>query len=145
MHVNYCLKRVVVTGLGPVTPVGIGKEPFWENVIHGKSSFKRIEFPNRDMAQYRCQIAAPIEGFDIYQFIDRTKHSRHLGKTSQYAIAATRLALMDAGLTLGKNEETREGSSPSRGTGSDQRVGSLSDRGDFGGRGRGDGTYGELP
>ena len=60
------------------------------------------------MSQYRCQIAAPIEGFDIYQYIERTKHSKHLGKTSQYAIAASQLALMDAGLTLEKNEEVIE-------------------------------------
>ncbi|HSB04814.1 MAG TPA: beta-ketoacyl-[acyl-carrier-protein] synthase family protein [Thermodesulfobacteriota bacterium] len=101
-------KRVVVTGVGPVTPVGFGKEAYWKSLIEGRSSFKRIEFPNRDMNQYRCQIAAPIEGFDPYRYIDRTKHSKHLGKTSQYAIAATRLALMDAGLTLEKNDEIED-------------------------------------
>ena len=98
-------RRVVVTGVGPITPVGFGKETYWESLIQGRSSFKRIEFPNRDMNQYRCRIAAPIEGFDIYQYIHRTKHSKHLGKTSQYAVAAAWLALTDAGLTLEKNEE----------------------------------------
>ena len=106
--VNGYNKRVVVTGVGPVTPVGLGKEAYWESLIQGRSSFKRIEFPNRDISQYRCQIAAPIEGFDAYQYMDRTKHSKHLGKTSQYAIAATRLALMDAGLTLEKSEEVKD-------------------------------------
>ena len=101
-------RRVVVTGVGPITPVGFGKEIYWESLIQGRSSFKRIEFPNRDMNQYRCQIAAPIEGFDVYQYIDRTKHSKHLGKTSQYAIAAAKLALLDAGLTLEKNEEVEK-------------------------------------
>ncbi len=104
-------RRVVVTGVGPITPVGFGKETYWESLIQGRSSFKRIEFPNRDMNQYRCRIAAPIEGFDIYQYIHRTKHSKHLGKTSQYAVAAARLALMDAGLTLEKNEEAEGASS----------------------------------
>jgi 3-oxoacyl-[acyl-carrier-protein] synthase II len=104
-------RRVVVTGVGPITPVGFGKETYWESLIQGRSSFKRIEFPNRDMNQYRCRIAAPIEGFDVYQYIQRTKHSKHLGKTSQYAIAAAWLALMDAGLTLERNEEAEGASS----------------------------------
>ena len=101
-------KRVVITGVGPVTPVGIGKEAYWESLVHGRSSFKRIEFPNRDMAQYRCQIGAPIEGFDLFQYVDRVKHSKYLGKTSQYAIAATWLALKDAGIAIEKNEGGKE-------------------------------------
>jgi len=93
-------KRVVVTGIGPVTPIGIGKEAYWESLVKGKSSFKRIGFPNRDMAQYRCQIGAPIEDFDLFQYVPRTKHSKYLGKTSQFAIAATWHALRDAGIEL---------------------------------------------
>lgn len=104
-------KRVVITGVGPITPVGIGKEAYWESLTQGKSHFKRVEFPNRDMSQYRCQICAPIEGFDTYQYIDRTKHSRYLGKTSQYALVATKLALKDAGLDLEKSEEGKGGES----------------------------------
>jgi len=98
-------KRVVITGVGPVTPIGIGKEAYGESLIRGKTSFKRIEFPNRDMAQYRCQIGAPIEGFDFYTYADRTKHSKHLGRTSQFAIVATLLALKDAGIELEKGKE----------------------------------------
>ena len=98
---------MVVTGVGPVTPVGIGKEPFWESLIHGKSSFKRIAFPNRDIAEYRSHIGAPIEGFDLFQYIQRTKRSRHLGRTSQFAIAATWFALKDAGIEFEINEEDK--------------------------------------
>ena len=98
----------MITGVGPVTPVGIGKEAYWESLIHGKSRFKRIEFPNRDMAQYRCQIGAPIEGFDLFQYVDRIKHSKHLGRTSQFAIAATWLALRDAGIPIEKGECVKE-------------------------------------
>jgi 3-oxoacyl-[acyl-carrier-protein] synthase II len=97
-------KRVVITGIGPVTPVGIGKEAYWESLVQGKSSFKRIEFPGRDMSQYRCQIAAPIEGFDLGQYVERSKHSKYFGKTSQYAIAAAKVALEDAGIQFERND-----------------------------------------
>ena len=101
-------RQVVVTGVGPVTPVGCGKEAYWESLICGKPAFKRVEFPGRDMNQYRCKVAAPIENFDLYQFVGQTKHSRYLGKTSRYAIAAAFLALKDAGLDLEKNEPRKE-------------------------------------
>jgi 3-oxoacyl-[acyl-carrier-protein] synthase II len=107
MHLDNYRKRVVVTGVGPVTPVGIGKEPYWESLVHGKTAFKRILFPDRDMSQYRCQIGAPLETFDLFQFIPRTKHSRHLGRTSQFAIAGTYLALKDAGFELEINHEDK--------------------------------------
>ncbi len=97
-------RRVVVTGIGPVTPVGIGKEAYWESLVQGKSSFKRIQFPNCDMTQYRCQIGAPLEGFDLGQYVVKSKHSKYFGRTSQYAIAATKLALEDAGIQIERNE-----------------------------------------
>src|SRR4030043_358696 len=104
MSVRNYKKRVVITGVGPVTPVGVGKEAYWESLIHGKGSFKRVSFPNREMSQYRCQIGAPIEGFDLYQYVNRTKHSKHFGKTSQFAVAGTRLALNDAGIQVEQKE-----------------------------------------
>ena len=103
-------RRVVVTGVGPVTPIGFGKEAYWESLIEGRSSFKRVVFPNRDMSQYRCQIGSPIEGFNVYDYIDRTKHSKYFGKTSQYAIAAAWLALTDAGIVIEKGNEGSEDS-----------------------------------
>jgi len=107
MHLNNYRKRVVVTGVGPVTPVGIGKEPYWESLVHGKTAFKRILFPDRDMSQYRCQIGAPLETFDLFQYIPRTKRSKHIGRTSQFAIAGTYLALKDAGFELEINHEDK--------------------------------------
>lgn len=109
MNLRNYKKRVVITGVGPVTPVGIGKNVYWENLIHGRSSFKRIEFPNRDMSQYRCQIGAPVEGFDLGQYVEKTKHSRYFGRTSQFSIAATSLALRDSGIEIERNEEGKEG------------------------------------
>jgi len=109
MRVRNYKKRVVITGIGPVTPIGIGKEAYWENLANGKSSFRRISFPEKDMSQYRCQIGAPIEAFDLFRFVERSKLSKHLGKTSQFAIAATWLALQDAGIELDKNDLEKEG------------------------------------
>ena len=60
------------------------------------------------MNQYRCQVAAPLEGFDLFQYVDRTKHTKYFGKTSQFAVAATSLALKDAGIELQKNEDGEE-------------------------------------
>jgi 3-oxoacyl-[acyl-carrier-protein] synthase II len=108
MDLENCRKRVVITGIGPVTPVGIGKEAYWTSLIQGKSSFQRITFPNREMSQYRCQIAAPLEGFDLFQYVDRTKHTKYFGKTSQFAVAAASLALKDAGIEFQKNEDKQE-------------------------------------
>ena len=107
MELKNYRKRVVVTGVGPVTPIGIGKEAYWESLIQGKSSFKRIAFPNRDIAQYRSQIGAPIEEFDLFQYVERTKRSKYLGRTSRFAVAGTRLALGDAGIELEFNEEDK--------------------------------------
>ena len=105
MSVRNYKKRVVITGVGPVTPVGIGKEAYWESLIKGKSSFQRFSFPERDMSSYRCQIRSPIEGFELSQYVNPTKHSKRLGRTSQFAIAATRLALMDAGIEIEEKKE----------------------------------------
>ncbi len=98
-------KRVVITGLGPVTPVGIGKETYWESLLKGRSGVKRIDFPGFDMDQYKTKIAAPIENFDLSDYVIETKKSKYLGRTSRFAIAGTMLALKDAGLSVELNEE----------------------------------------
>ncbi|HMK51775.1 MAG TPA: beta-ketoacyl-[acyl-carrier-protein] synthase family protein [Thermodesulfobacteriota bacterium] len=102
-------KRVVITGIGPITPVGVGKEAYWESLSRGKTSFRKISFPDRDMSQYRCHIGAPIDGFDLSHFVERSKLSKHLGRTSQYAIAGAWLALKDSGIELDKNDFEKEG------------------------------------
>ncbi len=108
-------RRVVITGVGPVTPVGIGKEPYWRSLIEGRTAFKRIEFPNRDMSQYRCRIAAPIEGFNFYDHVERTKYSKHFGRTSQFAVLGSQLALKDAGMELEKKEREKDDFSEGKG------------------------------
>ena len=98
-------KRVVITGVGPVSPVGIGKDPYWESLLMGRSGVKRIDFSGFDMDQYRTKIAAPIEHFDLSDYVIETKKSKYLGRTSRFAIAGTILALNDADLGVQLNEE----------------------------------------
>jgi 3-oxoacyl-[acyl-carrier-protein] synthase II len=95
----------VITGLGPVSPVGIGKEPYWKSLLTGKSGAKRIDFPGFDMDQYKTKIAAPIENFNLSDYVIETKKSKYLGRTSRFAIAGTVLALKDADLGVELNQE----------------------------------------
>jgi 3-oxoacyl-[acyl-carrier-protein] synthase II len=93
-------KRVVITGLGPITPIGHGKEEYWNALIKGKSGGKRINFEGFDMDQYASQVACPIEGFALTDFVERSKDQKYLGRTSAFALAGAKLALDDAGFEL---------------------------------------------
>jgi 3-oxoacyl-[acyl-carrier-protein] synthase II len=93
-------KRVVVTGLGPVTPIGIGKESYWRSLMEGKSGVGLVEFPNFDMGQFRTRIGAQIHGFDVHDYLPFHKADRHLGRASQFALVGAKLALEDAEIEL---------------------------------------------
>lgn len=93
-------KRVVITGLGPITPIGIGKEEFWASLIVGRSGARKINFEDYDMDQYTSQIACTVEGFSLANFIQRGKDFRYFGRTSEFAMSGTKLALDDAGIDL---------------------------------------------
>ena len=93
-------KRVVITGLGPVTPIGIGKEAFWESLIAGRSGAKKIQFEGCDMDQYASQIACTVDSFSLTDFLRKKKDFKYLGRTSAFAMAATKLAFEDSGLEL---------------------------------------------
>ncbi len=102
-------KRAVITGLGPVTPIGIGKEEFWASLISGRSGARKINFEGYDMDQYNCQIACTVEDFSLTDFIERSKDFRYFGRTSEFAMAGTKLALDDAGFDL---EYVKKGKAP---------------------------------
>ena len=93
-------RRVVITGLGPVTPIGTGKEAFWRSLMSGRSGAKRIRFEDCDMDQFDSQVACPIEDFSLANFIDKSKDFKYFGRTSEFALAGTKLALDDAGFAL---------------------------------------------
>ena len=90
-------KRVVVTGLGTVNPVGIGIEETWKNIKAGKSGIGKIT--KFDASQLPSQIAGEVKGFKPEEFMPAKLVSR-VDTFIQYAIASTRMALEDAGLPL---------------------------------------------
>jgi 3-oxoacyl-[acyl-carrier-protein] synthase II len=91
-------RRVVITGIGAVTPIGIGKEAFWEGLLAGKSGVTRID-DIVNLTDIPVKIGAYIREFDPLQFMDK-KRARRLGRASQLALAATKLALEDGLLKL---------------------------------------------
>jgi 3-oxoacyl-[acyl-carrier-protein] synthase II len=86
-------RRVVITGLGVVAPNGIGKEPFWQNLIAGKSAIDYITA--FDASPLSCQVAAEVKDFHPSDFMS-ARRAKVMGRFSQLAVAATRLALEDA-------------------------------------------------
>jgi 3-oxoacyl-[acyl-carrier-protein] synthase II len=88
-------RRVVITGLGVVAPNGIGKRPFWQSLLNGRSAVGRVTA--FDASEYPCRIAAQVKDFRISEFVSG-RHRRPLARFSQFAVAASRLAIEDAGL-----------------------------------------------
>ena len=87
-------KRVVVTGIGVISALGIGKQPFLESLIAGRSGVRLIE--RFDTTDYPVKIAAEVRGFDPLEFIDK-KMVRRMDRFAQYAAAASTMALADSG------------------------------------------------
>lgn len=89
--------RVVITGLGAVTPIGIGKENFWNALIEGKNGIDRITL--FDPEGYPSQIAAEVKDFVPEDFMDK-KESKRMDRYTQFALAASKLAIKDANIDL---------------------------------------------
>ena len=99
-------KRVVITGLGAITPVGNTAEAFWQALLAGQSGIGLIT--RFDAADYDAKIAGEVKGFDPTAFIDK-KEARRMDRFTQFAIAASRMALTDSGLDLEKEDRSRIG------------------------------------
>lgn len=107
MRGEICLnKRVVITGIGAVTPIGIGKEKFWDALIAGKSGISKTS--RFDASAYTTQIAGEVKDFDPTLYIDK-KEAKRMDRCTQMAIAATKMAIEDAKLDLDKEDRTRIG------------------------------------
>lgn len=97
-------QRVVITGLGAITPIGMNKDDYWQSLSAGVSGTRRIQFPDVDMDQYRTQIAAPVEDFNPSDFLPWDKKSKYFGRPTLFALSATRMALEDAQFDLSLEE-----------------------------------------
>lgn len=103
MAFNGQQRRVVVTGMGAVTPLGLTVEEFWKNLLAGKSGAAPITW--FDASDYDTKFACEVKGFDPLVFMDR-KLSQRCDPFTQYALAASEMAIRDSGLNL--EQENRE-------------------------------------
>lgn len=112
-------RRVVVTGLGAVTPIGNNVDDFWEAVKAGKIGFDHIT--KFDTTDYKCHIAAELKDFNPQDFMDR-KAAKRMEPFSQYAVAAAKQAIDDSGLDIEKEDPYMVGCAIGSGVGSLQAM-----------------------
>lgn len=107
--------RVVVTGMGAITPIGLTVEEFWENVKAQKVGIGAIT--KFDTTDFKVKLAAEVKGFDAQAYMD-FKQAKRMELFSQYAVAAAGQAIKDAGLDMEKEDAYRVGTSIGSGIGS---------------------------
>ena len=112
-------RRVVVTGLGAVTPIGNSVDDFWASVKAGKIGFDHIT--KFDTTDYKCHIAAELKDFNQQDFMDR-KAAKRMEPFSQYAVAAAKQAIDDSGLDIEKEDPYMVGCAIGSGVGSLQAM-----------------------
>lgn len=93
------MKRVVITGLGAVTPIGIGKEKFWNSLIQGKSGVGLIT--RFDTTEFDTKIGAEVKDFNPSDYIDK-KEAKRMDRFTQYAVVGSKLAIEDGNIDLDK-------------------------------------------
>src|SRR5260370_42392182 len=99
-------RSVVMTGMGVVTPIGIGKEAFWDSLKNGRSGVGRLTF--FDTTDYPSKIDAEVKGFEPEKYIDK-KTIRRMDRFTQFALAAADMAIRDAGLDKATVDPERVG------------------------------------
>ncbi len=112
-------RRVVVTGMGAITPIGNSVEEFWNGIKEGKTGFGPITY--FDTADYRCKLAAEVKDFDPTQYMDK-KSARRMEQFCQFAVAAAGQAIADAGLIMEQEDPYMVGCSVGSGIGSLQAM-----------------------
>lgn len=112
-------RRVVITGMGAITPIGNSVEEFWNGIKEGKTGFGPITY--FDTADYRCKLAAEVKDFDPTQYMDK-KSARRMEQFCQFAVAAAGQAIADAGLIMEQEDPYMVGCSVGSGIGSLQAM-----------------------
>lgn len=100
------MKRVVITGLGAVTPLGIGKDKLWEGLLEGRSGVGPIS--RFDTEEFTTKIAAEVKDFNPEDFIEK-KEARRMDRFTQYGVAAAKLAIEDGRIDLDQVDRERVG------------------------------------
>ncbi len=128
--INVSKRRVVVTGLGVVSPVGIGVQPAWSNLIAGKSGITRIT--KFDPSNFSSQVAGEVKDFDVSQYLP-AKEARRMDTFIQFGLAAAIEAVKDSGIEATEENAERIGVSIGSGIGGIQLIEQTNDIYDEGG------------
>ena len=100
------MRRVVITGMGVISPVGNDTETFWQNIKAGKSGIDYVT--HFDASEYPTKVAGEVKDFDPSQYIDR-KEARHMDRYTQFIVTAAKMALNESGIDLEKTDLDRVG------------------------------------
>ena len=87
-------RRVVISGLGVVSPLGNSKETFWNNLVAGKSGIRTIQ--SMDTTNYDCKIGGEVVDFDPTSYFNNHKEARRADRFFQFAMAAAKMAVKDS-------------------------------------------------
>jgi 3-oxoacyl-[acyl-carrier-protein] synthase II len=112
-------RRIVVTGIGVVTPIGTGRERFWSNLLEGRSGIRTVQ--SFDTSSYSVHRGAEVPDFEVDKYVSNLD-AAHLGRASQFAIAAARLALADANVEIASLDLERAGVSMGTTSGEPREV-----------------------
>ncbi|MEL6500551.1 MAG: beta-ketoacyl-ACP synthase II [Cyanobacteria bacterium J06623_1] len=99
-------KRVVITGLGAITPIGNNLADYWDGLLQGRSGVGAITL--FDASQHACQIAAEVKGFDPHQYLDK-KDAKRMDRFSQFGVCASKQALVDGKFEINELNADRIG------------------------------------
>jgi 3-oxoacyl-[acyl-carrier-protein] synthase II len=97
MQTSQSLSRVVITGLGAITPIGNTVEEYWQGLIAGKNGISDVTL--FDASRHECRIAGEVKGFDPHTYLDR-KEAKRMDRFAQFAVAASLQAIKDAKLEI---------------------------------------------
>lgn len=112
-------RRVVVTGMGAITPIGLSVDEFWQSVKEEKVGFDFIT--KFDTSDYKCKLAAEVKGFQGKDYMD-FKAAKRMEAFSQFAVAASKEAIVDSGLDMEKEDPYMAGVAIGSGIGSLQAI-----------------------
>ena len=100
------MNRVVITGIGAVTPLGLGKDELWKSLLEGKSGIGPITRFNTD--EFEVKIAAEVKDFDSKDYLDK-REAKRMDRFTQYAVVAAMQAMEDGNIPLDKIDLKRAG------------------------------------